>query len=138
MKYREKLDRIEARFDELTARMADPAVISDGGEYRKISKARSDMEEIVSKFRQYREADGKLEQARGMLTESDPELRELAQLEIEQLEPEIKQIEEDLRVLMLPKDPNDEKDCVLEIRAGTGGGNISHVPPLRRNAALEG
>ncbi|HWE51610.1 MAG TPA: peptide chain release factor 1 [Bryobacteraceae bacterium] len=125
MKYREKLEKLEARFDELTAQMADPAVISDGGEYRKISKARSDMEEIVAKFRQYRQADDEMEQARGMLTDSDPDLREMAQLEVERLEPAIKQIEEDLRILMLPKDPNDEKDCVLEIRAGTGGDEAS-------------
>jgi peptide chain release factor 1 len=125
MKYREKLERIEARFEELTAQMADPSVISDGAEYRKVSKARSDMEDIVSKFRQYRQAENELQQARGMLTDSDPDLREMAQLEVERLDPEIAQTEEDLRILMLPKDPNDEKDCVLEIRAGTGGDEAS-------------
>src|SRR5580658_375761 len=101
MKYREKLEKLEARFEELTTQMTDPAVIGDGGEYRKISKARSDMEEIVSKFRQYRQASSELEQDRGMLTDPDPDLREMAQMEVERLEPEVRQIEEDLRILML-------------------------------------
>src|SRR5665213_2428617 len=101
--------------------MADPAVISDGEVYRKGSKAHSDLSDIVSKYRQYKQDAGQLEQARAMLGESDPDLRELAQLEVERLEPELQRIEQDLKILLLPKDPNDEKDVVLEIRAGTGG-----------------
>jgi peptide chain release factor 1 len=121
MQYAKKLDQIEKHFDELTAQMADPAVIADGDQYRKISKAHSDLSEIVSKYKQYKQEAGQLEQARVMLGDSDPDLRELAQLEIERLEPELQEIEQELRVLLLPKDPNDEKDVVLEIRAGTGG-----------------
>jgi len=79
----------------------------------------------VAKYRQYRQADSELTDARAMLTESDPEMRELAQFEVARLEPETVQLEEDLRILMLPKDPNDEKDCVLEIRAATGGDEAS-------------
>jgi peptide chain release factor 1 len=125
MKYREKFEKLEARFEELTVQMTDPAVISDGDQYRKVSKERSDLEEVVSKYRQFRQADSELQEARAMLTESDPDMRELAQLEVERLEPETVQLEEDLRILMLPKDPNDEKDCVLEIRAATGGDEAS-------------
>jgi peptide chain release factor 1 len=101
--------------------MADPAVISDGDQYRRISKTHSDLSEIVSKYKQYKQESGQLEQARAMLGESDPDLRELAQLEVARLEPALQEIEQELKILLLPKDPNDEKDVVLEIRAGTGG-----------------
>jgi peptide chain release factor 1 len=100
-------------------------VISDGDQYRKVAKAHSDLSEVVAKYRDYKSADSQLDQARAMMAEPDPELRDLAQLEIERLEPEIAQIEQDLKILLLPKDPNDEKDIVLEIRAGTGGDEAS-------------
>jgi peptide chain release factor 1 len=125
MQYSKKLDQIEARFEELTAQMADPHIISDGEQYRKISKAHSDLSEIVNKYRDYKQRASQFEQARAMLTESDPDLQELARLEIEHLEPQIVQIEQDLKILLLPKDPLDEKDVVLEIRAGTGGDEAS-------------
>src|SRR5215831_15820302 len=110
MEYREKLDQMEARFDELTAQMADPAIISDGDQYRKVAKAHSDLSDLVLKYREYKQASDQLAQANAMLTESDPDLRELARLEIEGVEPRIAQIEQDLKVLLLPKDPLDEKD----------------------------
>jgi peptide chain release factor 1 len=125
MQYTQKLDELEKHFEELTAQMADPAVISDGDQYRKVTKAHSDLSEVVAKYREYRNAASQLDQARAMMAEPDPELRDLAQLEIERLEPEIAQIEQDLKILLLPKDPNDEKDIVLEIRAGTGGDEAS-------------
>src|SRR5579883_2749792 len=125
MQYTRKLDELEKHFDELTAQMADPAVISDGDQYRKVAKAHSDLSEVVAKYREYKSAASQLDQARAMMGEPDPELRNLAQLEIERLEPEIAQIEQDLKILLLPKDPNDEKDIVLEIRAGTGGDEAS-------------
>jgi len=121
MQYAKKLDQIEKHFEELNAQMADPEVISDGDQYRKVSKAHSDLSDIVAKYRQYKQDAGQLEQAKAMLTESDPDLKELAEMEVLRLEPELIQIEQDLKVLLLPKDPNDEKDVVLEIRAGTGG-----------------
>jgi peptide chain release factor 1 len=121
MQYAKKLDQIEKHFEELTAQMADASVIGDGDQYRKVSKAHSDLSDIVAKYRQYKQDAGQLDQAKAMMTESDPDLRELAQLEIMRLEPELTQIEQDLKVLLLPKDPNDDKNVVLEIRAGTGG-----------------
>ena len=125
MQYTQKLGDLEKHFEELTAQMANPAVISDGDQYRKVAKAHSDLSEVVAKYREYKNAASQLDQARGMMAEPDPELRDLAQLEIERLEPEITQIEQDLKILLLPKDPNDEKDIVLEIRAGTGGDEAS-------------
>ena len=121
MEYQKKLDDIERRYEELTAQMADNAVISDSALYRKISKQQSDMGDVVGKYREWKAANKNLEEARLMLAETDPELRAMAQDEVARLEPLLTQYEEELKVLMLPKDPLDEKDVVLEIRAGTGG-----------------
>jgi peptide chain release factor 1 len=122
MEYQKKLDDIERRFEELTAQMADNAVISDSALYRKVSKQQSDMGDMVGKYREWKAANKNLQEARQMLlAETDPELRAMAQDEVARLEPLLVQYEEELKVLMLPKDPNDEKDVVLEIRAGTGG-----------------
>ncbi len=123
MQYSQKLESLEKVFEELTEKMADPAVISDGDAYRKISKQRSDIEEVVGKYRDYKTAKSQLEEAHQMM--SDPEMAELAAMEIERLEPELETIESDLKILLLPKDPNDDKDVVLEIRAGAGGDEAS-------------
>src|SRR6204780_923850 len=128
MIYTSKLDQLEKHFEELTAQMADPGVISDGEQYRKISKAHSDLSEVISKYRDYRDAWDQLAQAKAMLDESDPDMRELATLEVERLEPTIIQMEEDIKLLLLPKDPLDDKDVVLEIRAATGGDKASLFP----------
>src|ERR1041385_1477142 len=121
MQFVQRLDQLEKRFDELTNQMADPAVISDSDQYRKITKAHSDLSEIASKYRSWKKVDDSLSQARQMLAEQDPDLRAMAEQEVAQLEPEKLSIEEQLKILLLPKDPNDEKNVVLEIRAGTGG-----------------
>ncbi len=121
MQYQQKLDEIERRFDALNAQMADAEVINDPALYRKVSKSHNDLADIVAKYRQWKDATRNLAEARPMLTESDPELRAMAQEEVAKLEPEVTKIEEELKVLLLPKDPNDEKNVVLEIHAGTGG-----------------
>ena len=121
MQFVGKLDQIEVRFEELTQQLADPAVINDGEQYRKAAKAHSELSEIVSKYREWKEASSQLEQARAMILDADPEMRQMAQEEIVRLEPTLGEIEQELKVLLLPKDPNDEKNVVLEIRAGTGG-----------------
>ena len=121
MEFRGKLDQIEVRFEELTRQMADPAVIADADLYRKAAKAHSELSEIVSKYREWKETSSQLAQARAMLSDSDPEMQQMAQEEIVRLEPLLAGIEQELKVLLLPKDPNDEKNVVLEIRAGTGG-----------------
>ena len=116
-----KLDQLEKRFDELTQQMADPAVISDADQYRKVTKAQSELSDIVSKYREWKKVEDSLSQARPMLQDSDPDLKAMAEMEVTELEPQKVQIEEDLKILLLPKDPNDDKNVVLEIRAGTGG-----------------
>ncbi len=125
MQYAQKLDAIEARFESLTQQMADPAVIGDAELYRKTAKSHREIEEVVTKYREWKRHEQDLEGARLMLEESDAELREMARSEVERLEPAIQKLEEELKVLLLPKDPNDEKDVVLEIRAGAGGDEAS-------------
>ena len=125
MHYQDRLDEAEVRYNQLTALMTDPAVINDGEQYRKIAKAESELTELVSKYRQWKKAEQELREARVMLTESDSELHQMAQAEIVRLEPELAAIEQDLEVLLLPKDPNDEKDVVVEIRKGAGGDEAS-------------
>ena len=121
MQYEQKLADIERKFESLTAQMADPATIGDPEAYRKTAKARSELEEIVNRYRDYKHTRHMLDEARPMLAESDPDLRGMAEEEVARLDPEIERIEHDLKILLLPKDPNDEKNVVLEIRAGTGG-----------------
>ncbi|HUJ21083.1 MAG TPA: peptide chain release factor 1 [Bryobacteraceae bacterium] len=121
MEFIQKLDQIEVRFEELTQQLADPAVINDADQYRKAAKAHSELSGIVSKYREWKETSGQLAQARAMLADSDPEMQQMAREEVVRLEPALAEIEQELKVLLLPKDPNDEKNVVLEIRAGTGG-----------------
>src|ERR1044071_2539547 len=121
MEFIQKLEHLEKRFDDLNRQMADPAVISDSDQYRKVTKAHSELAEVVAKYREWKKADDALSQARAMLDEKDPDLRAMAEEEVAHLEPDLIQIQEELKVLLLPRDPNDEKNVVLEIRAGTGG-----------------
>ena len=121
MQYLEKLDKIEVRFEELTRQLADAEVISDSDRYRKIAKEQSDLGEVVEKYRNWKKTHSDLEDARQMLNDSDAELRQMATEEVARQEPLLRAIEEELKLLLLPRDPHDEKNVVLEIRAGTGG-----------------
>ena len=125
MQHTNRLQQAEARFNELTAKMTDPAVLNDQEEYRKITKAQSELTDLVGKFREWKRAERELTDARAMLSETDPDLRQMAELEVTRLEPELAGIEKDLQILLLPKDPNDEKNIILEIRKGAGGDEAS-------------
>jgi peptide chain release factor 1 len=121
----ERLEQIEARYEEMSRQLADPEVLGDHEKYQKIAKQHRELEPVVEKFRDYRQVRNGLADARAMLNESDADLRAMAQEEIAQLEEREPRIEEELKLLLLPKDPNDEKNVVLEIRAGTGGDEAS-------------
>jgi len=121
MEYVRKLDEIEAQFEDLTRQMADPALIRAPEQYRKVAKSHRELEEVVAAYREWKKTSRNLEDARLMLAEADEDLRALATDEVQRLEPELARLEERLKILLLPKDPNDEKNVVLEIRAGTGG-----------------
>ena len=121
MQYRQRLDVIEQRFEALTAQMADPEVINNPETYRKTAKAQTDLAETVEVYRQWKKVNSDLEGARAMLTETDAEMRALAEEDVARLQPELGTLEDKLKILLLPKDPNDEKNVIVEIRAGTGG-----------------
>ena len=118
----ERLDQIEARYEELTQALASPEVIGDSAKYQKAAKAHSEIVDIVEKYREFKDLKKGIAESKAMLAdETDPDMRAYAQEELTKLEPRVVTIEEELKVLLLPKDPNDEKNIILEIRAGTGG-----------------
>jgi peptide chain release factor 1 len=118
----ERLDQIEARYEELTQALASPEITNDSARYQKTAKAHSEIAEIVEKYREFKDLKKGIAESKAMLAdEKDPEMRAYAQEELQRLEPRVAVIEEELKVLLLPKDPNDEKNVILEIRAGTGG-----------------
>lgn len=119
----EKLQSVEQTFNELTRRLADPDIATDPGEIQRVSKARSSLEQTVDTYDQWKETTEELAGARQVLKEAagDIELREMAALEVEELAQRLEELEIRLKVLLLPRDPNDDKNIMLEIRAGTGG-----------------
>jgi peptide chain release factor 1 len=120
----EKLNEIEKRYDELQHKIGDPSVVTDVKLYRDTMKAIAEIEEVVMKFRQLRDVKKRIADARDMLR-SDDEMRELAELELAELAPQEPTLEAELKVLLQPRDPNDEKNVFVEIRAGTGGDEAS-------------
>ncbi|MGC1307344.1 MAG: peptide chain release factor 1 [Phormidesmis sp.] len=119
----QKLDSVEQTFKELTLRMADPDVASDPDEFQKIAKLRASLEETVITYRQWQAVQEELKGAKEIYKEAvnDSEMYEMAGLEVVELEERTEKLEDRLKVLLLPRDPNDEKNIMLEIRAGTGG-----------------
>src|SRR5579883_2556213 len=106
MLYKKRLEETEKKFEELTAQMADPNVINDPEKYRKVAKAQSELQEVVQKLREWKKISGDLEVARLMLNESDEELQQMAADDVSRLEPELARAEDELKILLLPKDPN--------------------------------
>jgi peptide chain release factor 1 len=121
----DRLEQMEQRYEELSAQLSLPEVLNDREKYQKAGKALSDLETPVMKFRELKVVRKALAESRALLTESDSEMRAMAEEEIAQLAPREPILEEEIKVLLLPKDPNDEKNVILEIRAGTGGDEAS-------------
>jgi len=118
----EKLHEVDERYNELTALIVDPRVISDRDNYRKLTKEHAELGPIVQAYREWKKLSTMLEENLAIINEtSDPEMRELAQSELEELKAGKEKMSQELMLLLLPKDPNDEKNIILEIRAGTGG-----------------
>ncbi|MEE9616657.1 MAG: peptide chain release factor 1 [Anaerolineae bacterium] len=118
----ERLGKVEERYEELMRLMADPAVAQDYERVAQYAKERSDLEDIVIVYRAYKDAAQELEETKTLLTDdADPELRELAEVEIARLQARLDELEPQLRQLLLPKDPRDTKSVIIEIRAGAGG-----------------
>ena len=118
----ERLDQIEARYEELTSALATLEIIQDSAKYQKTAKAHSEIATVVERYREYKDLKKGIAESKAVLAdEKDSEMRAYAQEELDNLEVRLARVEEDLKVLLLPKDPNDEKNVILEIRAGTGG-----------------
>ncbi|MEA3363658.1 MAG: peptide chain release factor 1 [Thermodesulfobacteriota bacterium] len=115
------LEDVVDRFREVEGLLSDPTVTSDQNRYRELAKEHSDLTEVVTVYGQYKQVCTDIEGNRELLQDSDPEMKELAKVELPDLEEQQADLEEQLRLLLIPKDPNDEKNIILEIRAGTGG-----------------
>ena len=115
----QKLEGIEKKYDDLTQKISDPAIIAAQNEWKTYMKEHADLEPIVLKYREYKKVQAQLEEAKEML--SDPELKDLAEIELLEAKEKLPKLEEELKILLIPKDPDDDKDIICEIRAGTGG-----------------
>ena len=122
----QKLDQVEARYEELTRELSSEGIHADTARFQKLARMHAELSEIVNKYREWKETDKSLKGARDLLAESDdPEMKQMAHDEQKELQERLTKIEGELRVLLLPKDPNDEKNVIVEIRAGTGGDEAS-------------
>ena len=121
----DKLDQIEARYEDLGRQLGDPALLADQKKFQTVAKQHRDLEPTVDKFRDYRKLRDSIAEARAMASDTDPDLRAMAEEELAELEPKLPVVEEELKVLLLPKDPNDDKNIIIEVRAGTGGDEAS-------------
>jgi peptide chain release factor 1 len=123
MHFLDKLAEIEKKYEELTARLGEPEVLGDAGLYQKTAKAHAELSEVVDKYREWKAVEKQIVETEGLLADpaTDPALTELALQELGDLKKHSAEVEEELKTRLLPRDPNDEKNVVLEIRAGTGG-----------------
>src|ERR1700742_839504 len=121
----DRLEQIETRYEDLGRQLADPQLVTDQQKYHKTAKAHRDLEAIVEKYRELKQVRQGIDDATAMLNDSDAEMAAMAQEELTRLESSVVPLEEEIKVMLLPKDPNDEKNVVLEIRAGTGGDEAS-------------
>lgn len=115
----DKLEEVEKRYEELTKMISDPEIIAQTREWQKLMKEHAEIEEIVQKYREYKKQQNIIEESKALM--DDKELRELAETEMLQAKEKLPKIEEELKVLLIPKDPNDDKNIICEIRAGAGG-----------------
>ncbi len=120
-----KLESLEKKYLELEGQLAEPDIFEDQERYRKVTKAHADLRDVVTLFREHRSLRIQLEENTLLLEDSDPEMRAMAQEEISLAKERMPEIEHELKILLLPKDPLDDKNTILEIRAGTGGDEAS-------------
>ncbi|MBI5026664.1 MAG: peptide chain release factor 1 [Nitrospirae bacterium] len=122
----EKLKTVEDKYEELTRLLMDPAVLANRQQYQKCSKEQAELQELIRKFREYKKVISDMDEAEKILEqEGEDGLKELAELELEELKERKPKLEDELKLMLLPKDPRDEKNIILEIRAGTGGGEAA-------------
>ncbi len=117
----DRLEQMEARYKALDQQMSDPTLVNDQKKFQAVAKESRDMEPVVEKYREYRKISEGIAEAKAMLAETDPEIKAMAAEELATLEPRLEAADAALKVMLLPKDPNDEKNIIIELRAGTGG-----------------
>ena len=117
----QKLEALVERFEEVQALLSDPDTIADQEKFKALSKEFSQLEEVTKVFHKYQEAENDLETAEMMLKDDDPDMREMAQDEFKEAKQAVEDLTQELQILLLPKDPNDDNNCFVEIRAGAGG-----------------
>jgi peptide chain release factor 1 len=117
----DRLEQLEERYEDLGRQLSDPTLVNDQKKFQATAKAHRDLEATVDAYRRYRKIADGIAEAKAMLADSDPEVKAMAAEELAELEPKLAPVEEELKVLLLPKDPNDDKNIVIELRAGTGG-----------------
>jgi peptide chain release factor 1 len=122
----ERLEMMEAKYEELNKSLSSPEIVNDSAKYQKTAKAHAELTTLVQKYREYKDLTQGIRESRQMVAEeTDAEMKAYAQQELQELEKRVAAVEEDLKVLLLPKDPNDDKNIIVEIRAGTGGDEAS-------------
>jgi peptide chain release factor 1 len=117
----DRLEQMEARYDDLSRQLSDPALVNDQKKFQAAAKQSRDLEPVVEQYREYRKVSEAIAEAKTMLAETDPDIKAMAAEELAELEPRLEPIEDALKVMLLPKDPNDDKNIIIELRAGTGG-----------------
>lgn len=121
----DKLEAIQERYYYLEEQMSDPDIISDMSKYKKVSKEYKDLKEMVEVYKEYKELLGNITTAQELLKDTDPDMKEMAEAELSELKPKQEELEEKIKYLLIPKDPEDAKDVIFEIRSGTGGDEAS-------------
>ena len=119
----QKLEAVEKRFEELTEKISDPEIIANQNEWREFMKEHAELEPIVEKYREYKKVQKQYDDAKEIVEDStmDKELKELAEIEMMEAKEKLPQLEEDIKILLIPKDKDDDKNVICEIRAGAGG-----------------
>ncbi len=117
----QKLEEVEAKYLELESRLAEPAVLADNEAFQKVAKEHADLSDLVEAFRAYKTMASQMEENRALMEDPDPEMAEMAQAEVEAAQEKLPRLADRLALLLLPKDPRDDKNVILEVRAGTGG-----------------
>ena len=126
----DKLTTVESRYDELMTRLGTVEVQSDAGEYTKAAKALAELEPLVQKYREYKAVEENIAGTTELAKGPDADMRGLAEEELPSLLAQRDSLLQELKILLVPKDPNDEKNVILEIRAGTGGDEVAFLPPV--------
>ena len=122
----ERLESLEARFNDIGVQLGDPGVIADQKKFQQLNKSYRDLEDVVNATREYRKILTNINEARHVLNnDKDEDFRNMAKGELEELEPQLAKLEEHIQVLLIPQDPEDSRNAILEIRAGTGGDEAS-------------